>query len=119
MANTAIRHAHPHTHLALLLVHHVQLLLAQPGLHLRRVEEVLLRLVHGVQDQLPPLRLGPQQTPQLGQLVMARPHVVGLGAPYGRHEGGPFQDVLDPALVALKLPLESLQAEQRATRLSL
>lgn len=111
----ASTHIHTHTHLAVLLVHHVQLLLTQPGLHLGRVEEVLLRLVHGVQDQLPPLSLDPQEAPQLCQLVVSRPHVVGLGTPYGRDDGGPFQDVLDPALVALKFPLESLQAKQRAT----
>lgn len=103
-----------HTHLPLLLVHHVQLLLAQPGFHLSCVKVVLLGLVHGVQHQLPPLGLGPEQSPQLGQLVVARPDAVGLGAAYGSDDPRPLQDVLDPAPVALQLPLKCLEEEQRA-----
>lgn len=103
-----------HTHLPLLLVHHVQLLLTQPGFHLGRVKVVLLGLVHGVQDQLPPLGLGPEQSPQLGQLVVARPDAVGLWAAYGSDDPRPLQDVLDSAPVALQLSLKRLEERQRA-----
>lgn len=92
----------------------MQLLFAQPGLHLGRVKVVLLGLVHGVQDQLPPLGLGPEQSPQLGQLVVARPDAVGLGATYGGDDCRSLQDVLDSASVALQLPLKSLEERQRA-----
>lgn len=104
-----------HTDLPLLLVHHVQLLLAQPGLHLGRVKVVLLGLVHSIQDELPPLSLSPEQTPQLGQLVVTRPDAVGLRAAYGCDNPRPFQDVVDPAPVALQLPLKCLQ-RQRALK---
>ncbi|TNN65921.1 hypothetical protein EYF80_023921 [Liparis tanakae] len=92
---------------ALPLLH--QLLLAQPGLHLGRVEVVLLGLVHGVQDQLPSLGLGPEQSPQLGQLVVARPDAVGLRAANGADDPRPLQDIVDPAPVALQLPLQALE----------
>lgn len=93
----------------------MQLLLAQPGLDLGRIEVVLLGLVHGVQDQLPPLGLGPKQSPQLGQLVVAGPDAVGLGAAYGADDRRPLQDLLDPAPVALQLPLKTLQEKWRET----
>lgn len=104
---------HLHTHLPLLLVHHVQLLLAQPGLHLSCVKVVLLGLVHGVQKQLSPLRLSPEQVPQLGQLVVARPDTVCFGAAYGCDDCRPLQDVLDPAPVALQLSLKCLEERRR------
>lgn len=71
---------HTHTHLPLLLIHHMQLLLAQPGFHFSCIKIVLLRLVHGIQKQLPSLSLGPEHSPQLGQLVMAGSDTVSLGA---------------------------------------
>lgn len=94
----------------------MQFLFAQPGLHLGCVEVVLLGLVHGVQNQLPPLGLGPEQTPQLGQLVMARPDTDCLGASDGCDDPRPLQDVLDSALVALQLSLKCLEERQRTVK---
>lgn len=105
-----------HTHLPLLLVHHMELLLAQPGLHLGRVKVVLLGLVHGIQDQLPPFGLNPEETPQLGKLVMAHPDTVCLRAAYRCDDPRPVQDILDSALVALQLPLKCLEERQRAIK---
>lgn len=93
----------------------MQLLLAQPGLNLGGVEVVLLGLVHGVQDQLPPLSLGPEQSPEVGQLVVAGPGTVGLWAAYGGNDRCPLQDVFYSAPVALQLPLKRLKVNGTET----
>lgn len=91
----------------------MQLLLTQPGLDLGCIEVVLLGLVHGIQDQLPPLSLGPKQSPQLGQLVVTCPDAVCLRAAYGANDPRPLQDIINSAPVALQLPLKILQHRQK------
>lgn len=54
---------HSDTHLPFLFIHHMKLLLTEPGLHLSCVEEVLLSLVHGIKDQLPPFSFHPEKAP--------------------------------------------------------
>lgn len=94
----------------------MELLLTQPGLHLSRVEEVLLSLVQGVKDQLLPLSLNPEEAPKLGQLVVAYPDTVRLRTTDRCNDSCPLQDILDPALVALQLPLKCLEESQGTTK---
>lgn len=97
------------THLPFLFIHHMKLLLTEPGLHLSCVEEVLLSLVHGIQDQLPPLRFHPEKAPQLCQLIVACPNVVCLWAADRCNDSCSLQDIFNLAFVALQLPLKRLQ----------
>ena len=96
-------------HLGLLLRHHVQLLLAHPGLGLGGVGVELLGAVGLGQAVVAPVRLGDELRPQLPHLPQAalqgglpRPvHLaLGLAAPL---------DVVDARLVALDLLLQRLE----------
>lgn len=88
-------------YLGLLLGHHVQLLLAHPGLGLGGVAVELLGGVGALQALVPQLRLQPQLLPGLPQL----PHPLGRA----RQPPAPPQQLLHSRLVALQLLLQRLQ----------
>lgn len=95
-------------HLALVLTHHEQLLLAQPRLHLGHVEVVLLHLEGGVQHLLPPLGRLPQPGPGALQLLLAAAHGLRLGAAQRRQGARPLQHLLQARPVRLDLPPQAL-----------
>lgn len=98
-------------HLALILTHHEQLLLAQPRLHLGHIEVVLLHLEGGVQHLLPPLGRLPQPGPGALQLLLASAHGLRLGAAQRRQRARALQHLLQPRPVRLDLPPQALGAE--------
>lgn len=95
-------------HLGLLLGHHVQLLLAHPGLGLGRVKVVLLGPVRLLQPPVPLLRLLDEEAPQLLQVGQSLPDGLGVEAAVSDDVLAPLKDVVDARLVPLDLLLEGL-----------
>lgn len=97
------------SHLSLLLRHHVQLLLAHPGLRLSRVKVVLLGPVCLLKPLVALLGLLNEEAPQL--LEVSEPSPDGLSieaAAVGDNVLAPLKDVIDARLVSLDLFLEGL-----------
>lgn len=104
-------------HLALVLTHHEQLLLAQPRLHLGHVEVVLFHLEGGVEHLLPPLGRLPQPGPGALQLLLAAAHGLSLGAAQRRQGTRALQHLLQARPVRLDLPPQALRVgEERGVQ---
>lgn len=107
----------PPLHLGLLVRDHVQLLLADSGLGLVGVVEVLLRLVGGVEPLSPLAHLVLQPRPHLRQLLGLLPDWLRLRAALGRrrrHAPTALLHLVHPRLVALDLLLQSLEETRYA-----
>lgn len=97
------------SHLGLLLGHHVQLLLAHPGLGLGSIEVVLLGPVRLLQPPVALLRLLNEEAPQLLQVGQPLPDRLGVQATAVSDDVlAPLKDVIDARLVPLDFFLEGL-----------